>query len=256
MILAKKRLIPTLLLKDGRLVKTVRYDTFKDVGDPVRAARVYDAQGADELIFLDISASREGRSLLYNIITRVAEECFMPLTVGGGIRTVVDIKKTLRAGADRVCINTQTLLTPGIINQAAEAFGASTLVVSIDAKKNSQGAYGITSYSGKKWIGRNPVDWAEEVENRGAGEIFLSFVNRDGTMGKGYDNNLLRQITDAVSIPVIASGGVGRLDHFVSGILEGGASAVAAASIFHFTDQSPIKVHAYMADAGIEIRTE
>lgn len=265
----KHRIIPTLLLKDGRMVKSRRFGDYRDVGNPVTAAKIYDAQRADELIFLDISASREGRGLLFDVIREVSDECFMPLGVGGGIRGIGDIRELLKAGADKVIINTAAFEAPGFIREASRAFGSSTIVVSIDA--GSTGRSEITPWlslrgeetlkkkydafvrGGTQGIDIDPVTWAKKMEAEGAGEIFLTSVGQDGMMD-GYDLGLIRSVADAVSIPVIASGGAGSLEDLKRGIEEGHASAVAAASIFHFTDQSPIKARKYLADHGVAVR--
>lgn len=249
----KVRLIPVLLLKEGRMIKTVKFSSYRDVGDPLRTVRVYDAQGADELIFLDISATVEGRRLLLNIVAQSARECFIPLTVGGGIRTVEDAQRVFRSGADRVCISTAAVETPELINEITRLFGGANLVVCIDAKLNKNGQYRVSNYRATRITELEPVKWAQEVASRGAGEILLHFVDRDGTMEPGYDLDLLSDISKSIKIPVIACGGVGNLQHLVDGIRIGGASAVAAASIFHFTDQSPIKAHSYMHGAGIPV---
>lgn len=250
----KTRLIPVLLLKDGRMIKTVRYKNYRDVGDPVTCARVYDAQGADELIFLDISASVENRNVLYDVVTMTAQECFMPLTVGGGLRSVADMRKMLQMGADKVSINTAAVEHPALIREASDVFGNSTIIVSIDAKLNREGKFEVYTHRATRKTGLDPVAWSKKAESLGAGEILISFVDKEGTM-QGYDLELLRKISDVVKIPVIANGGVGTLQHLVDGVTQGHASAVAAASIFHFTDQSPIKAHAFMERAGLEVRT-
>lgn len=247
------RLIPVLLLKEGRMIKTVRFSSYRDVGDPLRTVRVYDAQGADELIFLDISATVEGRKQLLEIISASARECFIPLTVGGGIQSVEDARKVFNAGADRISISTAAVETPQLINDIAENFGRANLVVCIDVKLDRDNSYKVSTHSATRLTSLNPVEWAQEVALRGAGEIMLHFVDRDGTMESGYNLELLSQITQTLPIPVIACGGVGNLQHLVDGVKIGGASAVAAASIFHFTDQSPIKAHSYMSGAGLTV---
>jgi len=250
----KKRIIPSLLLKDGRMVKSVRFGNYRDTGDPVTAARIYDAQRADELIVLDITASREGRKTLFGIVSQMAEECFMPLCVGGGIRSIDDIQTLLRVGADKVSINTALIEIGGFLEEAAEKFGSSTIVASIDFLRHEDGTYEVFTHGGTKSTGKNPVDWAMEVAERGAGEIYLMSIDRDGTM-EGLDIELIKQVADAVSVPVIAAGGVGSLEDFRLGMEDGGASAVSAASIFHFTDQSPIKARKYLADRGVDVRS-
>ena len=247
------RVIPVLLLKDGRMVKTVRFSSYRDVGDTLRTVRVYDAQGADELIFLDISATDEGRNQLLDIISASARECFIPLTVGGGIRSLDDAKKVFAVGADRVSVSTAVVETPSFVNELASTFGRANIVICIDVKLDDNGVYCVSSHRATKLTQMDPVEWACEVAERGAGEILLHFVDRDGTMEHGYDLEILSRITQAVSIPVIACGGVGNLKHLVDGVKVGGASAVAAASIFHFTDQSPINAHGYMKGAGLPV---
>lgn len=247
----KYRIIPTLLLKDGRMVKSRQFGNYRDTGNPITAARVYDAQRADELIFLDISASTPaaaGRAILFDIIKEVSAECFMPLGVGGGIRSVDEIRQLLKNGADKVVINTAAHTAPGLIQDAAEIFGSSTIVASIDVKNGTVWIKGGTENTGEE-----PIAWAKTMEAAGAGEIFLTSIDRDGVMA-GYDIELIRSVADAVSIPVIASGGVGTLEDLQRGIEDGHASAVAAASIFHFTDQSPIKARKYLVDHGVAVR--
>jgi len=250
----KRRLIPSLLLKAGRCIKTIRFDSIRDVGNPVTAARVYDAQGADELIFLDITASHEGRDTLFNLVAQTAEQCFMPLTVGGGIRTVADIRKLLQAGADKVAINTAAVENPDFIREAAEMFGAQCIVVSIDARAQAPHKYEVFTYRATKPTGLHPVEWAQRMADSGSGEILITAVDRDGAM-EGYDLELIRSVADAVPVPVIASGGCGTLQHLVEGITDGHASAVSAASLFHFTDQSVIKAKSFMKVAGLDVRT-
>lgn len=249
----KTRLIPVLLLKEGRMVKTRQFDALRDVGHPVKAAMVYDAQGVDELIFLDITATREARHTLFDVISAVTEESFMPFTAGGGLRSVGDIRDLLNAGADKVTLNTEALRRPEFITQAAELFGNQCVVVSIDARKTGYKRYEVYINGGKEGTGRDPVSWAEEAVQRGAGEILITSVDREGTM-EGYDLQLIQLVSSAVSVPVIAHGGAGTPQHFVEAITEGGAHAVAAASIFHFTDQSPVKSRAFMQRAGLNVR--
>jgi cyclase len=249
----KLRLIPSLLLSNGRCIKTIRFDSYRDTGNPVTAARVYDAQGADELLFLDITASTEGRETLFDIVAQTAEQCFMPLTVGGGVRTLGDIRRLLQAGADKVSVNTAAVANPDFIREAAERFGRQCIVVSIDARQAADGAYEVFTHRATRATGLHPVAWAREMAERGAGEILITAVDRDGTM-QGYDLELVRQVVEAVPVPVIANGGVGTLHHLVEGITIATASAVAAASIFHFTDQSVIKAKAFMKVAGLNVR--
>lgn len=247
------RLIPTLLLKDGRLVKTVQFDKIRDVGNPVTAAKIYDAQGVDELLFLDITASRQKRDIAINIISHIAEECFMPLTAGGGIRDCDDIRKLLMNGVDKVSINTTAVRDPDFISEAAKKFGSQCIVVGIDFKVTPDGSYKVYIDGGRTRTDLDPLAWAKEVQQRGAGEIFLYSIDKDGTMS-GYELNLIRTIADAIEIPLIACGGAGKLEDFVEVIKTGHASAAAAASIFHFTDQSPIKVRSSMRQAGLNVR--
>lgn len=249
----KLRIIPLLLLKNGRVVKTKQFGEYRDVGDPVTAARVYDAQRADELIFLDIAASGEGRKIFLDIVRAAAEECFMPLGVGGGIRTLEQMKELFHNGADKVIINTAAFDVPNLVNQAAEKFGSSNVVVSIDAKKSSTGSYEVYVEGGKKSTGLSPVEWAKSVTKAGAGEIMITSIDREGTM-TGLDLELIRTVADAVTVPVIASGGVGSLADFKDGFNSAHASAVAAGSIFHFTDQSPIMTRNYLLNQGVIVR--
>jgi imidazole glycerol-phosphate synthase subunit HisF len=249
----KVRLIPTLLLKDGRMIKTKRFDKHRDVGNPRTVAKVYDAQKVDELMFLDITATQENRHFLFDIVEAVAEECFIPLTVGGGIRTIEQAREILTRGADKVAINTAAVLRPEFITEIAKRFGVSTVVVSIDYKRNSEQNNEVYTHRGTQPTGMDPVEWAKEVEQLGAGEILFTCIDREGTM-TGYDLETLQQVTSAVTIPVIASGGVGTIQDLVDGILIGGASAVSAASIFHFTDQSIFKAHSHMKEKGLSVR--
>ncbi|MFP4321389.1 MAG: glycosyl amidation-associated protein WbuZ [Anaerolineales bacterium] len=249
----RTRLIPTLLLKEGRMVKTVRFDQLRDVGHPVKAAMVYDAQGVDELVFLDITASREKRAMLYDVIRQVTEESFMPFTAGGGLRSTEDIRELLNAGADKVTLNTEAVRRPEFITEAAQRFGNQCIIVSIDVREIRHGKYDVCIEGGQTPTGHDPVSWAQEAVARGAGEIMLTSIDRDGTM-TGYDLKLIAQVSAAVSVPVIASGGAGTPQHLVEAITQGGAHAAAAASMFHFTDQSPIKSRAYMRRAGLNVR--
>ena len=253
----KTRLIPCLDVKDGRVVKGVQFVNLRDAGDPVEAAKAYDAAGADELCFLDITASHEARGILLDVVRRTAEACFMPLTVGGGVRTVEDIRRLLLAGADKVSINTAAVNDRQFVRQAAEKFGSQCIVVAIDAKKvSAEGqppAWEIFTHGGRKPTGLNAVAFAREVAGLGAGELLVTSMDRDGTKS-GYDLALTRAIADAVSIPVIASGGVGGLDDLVAGVRDGHASAVLAASIFHFGEHSIGEAKGYMADAGLPMR--
>jgi cyclase len=235
------------------MVKTKQFGVYRDVGNPRTVAKVYDAQGADELIFLDITATTEQRHFLFDVVVAVAEECFMPLTAGGGIRTVEQARQLLQHGADKVAINTEAVNNPEFITELAKKFGRSTVIVSIDYKKNADGKNEVFVERGQKATGLDPVVWAKEAEQRGAGEILLTSIDREGMMN-GYDLDVIRAVADSVSIPVIASGGVGSIDDLVSGIVEGHASAVAAASIFHFSDQSIFKAHSHMKEAGLSVR--
>jgi cyclase len=249
----KTRLIPSLLLANGRCVKGVRFDDYRDVGHPVTAAKVYEAQGADELLFLDIRASDEGRATLLDTVTQTAEQCFMPLTVGGGVRTVDDIRTLLRAGADKVSINTAAFARPELITEGAAEFGDQCIVVSIDHIADSTGTQRVALDSGKRMTDVDPVEWAQRAADLGAGEILFTSVEREGARG-GYDIETIRRVADTVSVPVIAAGGAGSLQDLVDVVAQGHASAVAAASIFHFTDQSPIKAHSFMKQAGLDVR--
>jgi len=249
----KARIIPCLDVKDGRVVKGVNFVDLRDAGDPVEQARVYDAAGADELCFLDITASHEDRATLYEVVRGTAEQCFMPLTVGGGVRTVDDIRTLLLAGADKVSINTAAVHRPEFVGEAAEKFGSQCIVVAIDAKSVSSGQWEVFTHGGRRGTGLDAVEWARRMESLGAGEILLTSMDRDGTR-QGFDLELTRAVADAVGIPVIASGGVGSLEHLVAGIQEGHASAVLAASIFHFGQFSIGEAKAAMAKAGIAVR--
>ena len=255
----KIRVIPCLDVKDGRVVKGINFVDLRDAGDPVEAAAAYDAAGADELCFLDITASHENRDTIFHIVERTAERCFMPLTVGGGVRTVDDIRKLLEAGADKVSINTAAVSRREFVREASEKFGAQCIVVAIDAKKVSQPGEGdrweIFTHGGRKPTGLDAIAYAREVVALGAGEILLTSMDRDGTRD-GYDIGLTRAIADAVSVPVIASGGVGTLDHLVSGVTQGHASAVLAASIFHFGQHSIGEAKRHMQHAGIAVRLD
>ncbi len=253
----KTRIIPCLDVKDGRVVKGVNFVDLIDAGDPVEAAAAYDAAGADELCFLDITASHEERDTIFHVVEQTAERCFMPLTVGGGVRTIADIGRLLNAGADKVSINTAAVNDRQFVKEAAEKFGNQCIVVAIDAKKVSQpgepNKWEIFTHGGRTPTGIDAVEYAKEVVALGAGEILLTSMDRDGTK-VGFDLDLTRAISDAVSVPVIASGGVGTLDHLVEGVTKGGASAVLAASIFHFGTYSIAQAKEHMAAAGIAVR--
>ena len=249
----KMRVIPCLDVKDGRVVKGVNFVDLVDAGDPVEQARIYDAEGADELCFLDITASAEDRATLYDVVRRTAEQCFMPLTVGGGVRNVEDIRKLLLAGADKVSINTAAVARPDFVREAAEKFGSQCIVVAIDAKQTAAGQWGVFTHGGRRGTGIDAVDWARRMAALGAGELLLTSMDRDGTKA-GFDIALTCAIADAVRIPVIASGGVGTLEHLVEGIRDGHATAVLAASIFHFGTYRLGEVKAYLAKAGVPVR--
>jgi len=249
----KKRLIPCLDVKDGRVVKGVNFVDLVDAGDPVAQAGIYDREGADELCFLDITASHEERATLYDVVRRTAEQCFMPLTVGGGVRAVEDIRRLLLAGADKVSINTAAVERPDLVREAAEKFGCQCVVVAIDAKRAADERWEVFTHGGRRATGLDAVAWARRMAALGAGEILLTSMDRDGTKS-GFDIALTRAVSDAVPVPVIASGGVGTLDHLVEGIRDGHASAVLAASIFHFGTYRIAEAKAYLAASGIPMR--
>ena len=249
----KARIIPCLDVKDGRVVKGINFVDLVDAGDPVEQAQVYDAAGADELTFLDITASSDDRATLYDIVARTARVCFMPLTVGGGVRRVEDVRKLLLAGADKASINTAAVARPALINEAAEKFGSQCIVVAIDAKQSAPGRWEVFTHGGRTPTGLDAVEWARRMAAAGAGEILLTSMDRDGTRA-GFDVALTRAVASAVPVPVIASGGVGTLDHLVEGIRDGGASAVLAASIFHFGLFTIAQAKAHLAAAGVPIR--
>jgi len=249
----KMRIIPCLDVKDGRVVKGVNFVDLIDAGDPVEQAKLYDKAGADELTFLDITASVDNRDTIYDVVNRTAEQCFMPLTVGGGVRQVEDIRKLLLAGADKVSINTAAIHRPEFVREAAEKFGSQCIVVAIDAKQVAPGKFEIFTHGGRNPTGIDAVEWARRMTEYGAGEILLTSMDRDGTR-QGFNLPLTRAVADAVKVPVIASGGVGNLDHLVDGIREGHATAVLAASIFHFGEYSIAQAKAHMAAAGIPVR--
>jgi imidazole glycerol-phosphate synthase subunit HisF len=255
----KVRVIPCLDVKDGRVVKGVRFVNLRDAGDPVEAAIAYDAAGADELTFLDITASHENRDIILDVVRRAAEACFMPLTVGGGVRTLEDIRRLLASGADKVSINTAAVARRALVREAAEKFGDQCIVVAIDAKKVSslgeRDRWEIFTHGGRNATGLDAVDYAREVVALGAGEILLTSMDRDGT-GQGFDIALTRAVADAVTVPVIASGGVGTLEHLVEGIRDGHATAVLAASIFHFGQFSVREAKAHMAAKGLPMRLD
>jgi cyclase len=249
----KTRIIPCLDVANGRVVKGVNFVGLIDAGDPVEAAKAYDAAGADELCFLDIMATEDNRATMYDLVTRTAEQCFMPLTVGGGVRTPEDVRKLLLAGADKVSFNSAAVADPDVVARAADRFGSQCIVVAIDAKTVAPGRWEIFTHGGRRATGLDALDFARTVAAKGAGEILLTSMDRDGTR-QGFNIPLTRAIADAVDIPVIASGGVGTLDHLVEGINEGHASAVLAASIFHFGTFTIGQAKAHMAAAGIPVR--
>ena len=251
----KARLIPCLDVDGGRVVKGVNFVNLVDAGDPVEQARIYDREGADELTFLDITASHEDRGILLDVVGRTAEACFMPLTVGGGVRTTDDIRRLLLAGADKVSINTAAVKKPEFVAEAAEKFGSQCIVVSIDAKTAESGRFEVFTHGGRKPTGLDAVEWARRMTGHGAGEILLTSMDRDGTK-LGFNIPLTRAVADAVTVPVIASGGVGVLDHLVEGIRDGHASAVLAASIFHFGTHTIAEAKDHMKAAGIPVRLE
>ena len=248
-----KRVIPCLDVKDGRVVKGVKFLKLRDAGDPVKAALYYDRTGADELIFLDITASHEKRSTLLDVVRRTAEAVFMPLTVGGGVRTCEDIRALLVAGADKVSLNTAAVERPALVSEAAKRFGSQCVVVAIDAKQKATGKWGVFTHGGRKDRRMDVVAWAKKVEKLGAGEILLTSMDRDGTQD-GYDLDLTRAVSGAVRIPVIASGGVGSLRHLAEGLTRGKADAVLAASIFHFKTHTVHEAKKYLKQKGIAVR--
>ncbi len=249
----KTRIIPCLDVADGRVVKGVNFVDLRDAGDPVDAARAYDAAGADEICFLDIHATHENRGTMFDMVRRTAEQCYIPLTVGGGVRTVDDVRALLLAGADKVSFNSAAVANPDVVREAADKFGSQCIVCAIDAKTVSPGKWELFTHGGRKPTGIDAVEFATMIVEKGAGEILLTSMDRDGTRA-GFNLPLTRAISDAVNVPVIASGGVGTLEHLVEGVTLGGASAVLAASIFHFGEFSIAEAKAYMAAAGIPMR--
>jgi cyclase len=247
-----KRIIPCLDVDDGRVVKGVNFVDIRDAGDPVKQARFYDEAGADELVFLDITATHEGRGIMHEVVRRTADQVFIPLTVGGGLRSVDDMRAMLHAGADKVAINSAAVKNPDLITEGAEAFGAQCIVVAIDAKRVDDG-WGVFVHGGRKPTGLDAVEWAVEAEQRGAGELLVTSMDRDGTKD-GYDVELLRTISRRVRIPVIASGGAGNLEHLRDGLVEGEADAVLAASIFHFREYAVDDAKQFLHDAGLPVR--
>ena len=249
----KSRIIPCLDVKDGRVVKGVNFVGLRDAGDPVEQAKIYDEAGADELCFLDITASSDDRSIMLDVVRKTAEQCFMPLTVGGGVRGEEDVRKLLLAGADKVSVMTAAVKRPELVRELSEKFGSQCIVVAIDAKSVGPDKYEVFTHGGRTPTGIDAVEYAKLVASYGAGEILLTSMDRDGTKS-GFNIELTRAIADSVSIPVIASGGVGTLEHMVEGIRDGHATAVLAASIFHFGEYSIEECKRYMADAGLEVR--
>lgn len=249
----KNRIIPCLDVKDGRVVKGVNFVDLVDAGDPVEQARVYDTAGADELTFLDITASSDRRDILLDVVQRTAEQCFMPLTVGGGVRGADDVRKLLLAGADKVSLMTAAVNNPKVISELAEKFGSQCIVVAVDAKQTAPGKWEVFTHGGRTPTGLDAVEYAQQAAALGAGEILLTSMDRDGTR-EGFDIELTRQIADSISVPVIASGGVGTLDHLVEGVRDGHATAVLAASIFHFGDYTIAEAKAHMRAAGVAVR--
>jgi cyclase len=248
-----KRIIPCLDVKDGRVVKGVSFVALRDAGDPVEQAALYDAQGADEICFLDITASHEGRKTILDVVARTAEQVFVPLTVGGGVGEVEDVRRLLEAGADKVAINTAAVRDPGLVARASERFGAQAIVVAVDARSTSTGGWEVYTHGGRTPTGKDAIAWCEEVARLGAGEILLTSMDRDGTR-EGYDLALTRAVTDRVGVPVIASGGVGTLEHLARGLTDGGADAVLAASIFHYGEHTVDDAKRFLAARGIAVR--
>jgi len=247
------RIIPCLDVKDGRVVKGVNFLDLIDAGDPVEQAKIYDKEGADELTFLDITASSENRDTILDVVSRTAEQCFMPLTVGGGVRSEKDIRNLLLAGADKVSINTAAVQRPLFVQEAAKKFGSQCIVVAIDAKRVDGGDFQVFTHGGRIATGINAVEWAKQMVDYGAGEILLTSMDRDGTK-KGFDIPLTKLIASSISVPLVASGGVGSIDHFSEGVIEGGASAVLAASVFHFGQVRISDVKANMSGLGLPVR--
>lgn len=249
----KIRVMPTLLFKNFGLVKSVQFDSWRRIGSVMQAVKVYNLREVDELVFLDISATPDGHPPDFETVDEIADECFMPLTVGGGVKSVADVRRLLQVGADKVAINTAAVQNPELIQAAAQQFGSQCVVISIDVKQQSNGTYEVFTHAGTQPTGKDPVRWAKEVESLGAGEILLTSIDRDGTM-TGYDTELTKNISHAVSIPVIASGGAGSYQDMASVLVEGRACAVAAASIFHFTQQTPLEAKHFLNGLGLNVR--
>jgi len=249
----KVRIIPCLDVKDGKVVKGINFIDLREAGDPVEQAKLYNQLGADELCFLDIAATKEAKETICDVIEKVAEECFIPLTVGGGIKTISDIRKILNSGADKVSINSAAIYNPNFVKEAALEFGSQCIIAAIDAKKNSAGNFEIFTHGGSKSTGIDAIEWAEKMANDGAGELLVTSMDRDGT-GDGYNHELNKAITDKVSVPVIASGGVGKLEHFSDGVEKGNVSALLAASVFHFGKYEIKEVKNHLKNNNIPVR--
>ena len=247
------RVIPCLDVHDGRVVKGVNFVNLVDAGDPVEQARIYDEDGADELCFLDISATHEGRETIYDVISRTADQCFMPLTVGGGVRDVTDFRKLLLCGADKISVNSAAVKDPDLIARAADKFGSQCVVLAIDAWLNKEGMFEVTTHGGRQPTGIDAISWAEQAASLGAGEILLTSMRGDGTQD-GFDLPLTRAVSDAVSIPVIASGGAGKVEHFLEAVRDGGASALLAASVFHFNEITIAEVKEFLNKSNVPMR--
>jgi cyclase len=249
----KVRIIPCLDVKDGKVVKGINFVDLREAGDPVEQAKLYNQLGADELCFLDIAATKEAKDTICDVIEKVAEECFIPLTVGGGIKTIADIRKILNSGADKVSINSAAIYNPSFVKEAALEFGSQCIIAAIDAKKNSNGKFEIFTHGGSKPTGIDAIEWAQKMADDGAGELLVTSMDRDGT-GDGYNHELNKAITDLVSVPVIASGGVGKLEHFSDGVKEGNVSALLAASVFHFGKYKIKDVKNHLKNNNIPVR--